>query len=151
MDPLELDFELADTTTNDFTAELLDAMHEADEILDRPADTPRLTSADQEFAPTSEADSPPTIKDTESTRSESPIHPYFLEVPTTPGFGLTKLSPSGNSKELKGERPESSRTQSKSPCTYQSSESYAGGVDNPDTPEVPARGSAPYCSAHDVD
>ncbi|KAG5870408.1 hypothetical protein JTB14_038157 [Gonioctena quinquepunctata] len=56
-------------------------MHEADEILDRPADTPRLTSADQKSAPASEADSPPTIGDAESTRSESMIHPYFLEHP----------------------------------------------------------------------
>ncbi|KAG5869651.1 hypothetical protein JTB14_024690 [Gonioctena quinquepunctata] len=45
MYPLELDFELADTTTNDLTAELLDAMHEADEILDRPI--PRYPQAHQ--------------------------------------------------------------------------------------------------------
>ncbi|KAG5891769.1 hypothetical protein JTB14_006957 [Gonioctena quinquepunctata] len=45
------------------------------------ADTPRPTSSDRESAPATEADSPPIIKDAESTRSNSPIHPYFLEHP----------------------------------------------------------------------
>ncbi|KAG5863066.1 hypothetical protein JTB14_012852 [Gonioctena quinquepunctata] len=78
MDPLELDSELVGTSTDDITTELLDAMHEADETLNRYAVTP---STGQESAPAAEADSSPTIKDTESTRSDSPIHPYFLEHP----------------------------------------------------------------------
>ncbi|KAG5868964.1 hypothetical protein JTB14_001563 [Gonioctena quinquepunctata] len=151
MNPLELDFELVGTTTDGITTELLDAMHEADETLDRPTVTPKPSSIDQESAPAAEADSPPAINDTESTRFDSPIHPYFLEHPEeSPVFGLPKPSPSGNETKFNGERPESPRTRSRSPCTYQSSGSYAGGVANPHTPEMPARGSAPYCSAHAV-
>ncbi|KAG5887340.1 hypothetical protein JTB14_009034 [Gonioctena quinquepunctata] len=79
--PLELYSELADIATDDFTLELLDAMHEADETLGLSVNILKSSGNKHGAGPVITAASPPKDIDTKSARSESPIHPYFKKNP----------------------------------------------------------------------
>ncbi|KAG5866831.1 hypothetical protein JTB14_016561 [Gonioctena quinquepunctata] len=82
MEQNDLEQEFSDTAEDEVTAGLLKAMRDADDALAPSSSVATDTAVTDNPTPsTAETVPDPPDMDTSSTRSESPIHQYFLEHP----------------------------------------------------------------------